>query len=56
MKGIAHGEKDIPTIVVSSEDTLENRQLYNAFGVKRYYTKIGSQLDSIVRDIKQFLE
>jgi len=56
VKGIAHGKKDIPIIVVSSEDTLENRQLYNAFGVKRYYTKIGSRLDSIVRDIKQFLE
>lgn len=56
MKNITRGKKDMLTIVVSSEDTLENRQLYNAFGITRYYAKASSRLDNIIKDIEQFLE
>lgn len=48
--------KNIPIFVVSNTATADKIQTYMRLGISKYYTKSNTRLDTVVSDIRAFLE
>ena len=48
--------KNLPVFVVSNTASQTKVQLYRNLGVQQCYTKVDHRLDTIIADIKKFLE